>query len=157
MIQKSTIVSYWAAFKTDTGTSHDDYDVVEMGDSPKMARELADLIIRGVKRATASLARDYSLEGNLPKQGDYVIVVDASGPRCIWMTTEVNVKPMIDVDEAFAWDEGEGEQTQGWWLAVHRDFFTRQAAREGFAMHDQMSTVFERFKVVWPPEVADRD
>jgi hypothetical protein len=58
---------------------------------------------------------------------------------------------------SFSYDEGEGKGTRNCWLAVHRDFFTRQAAREGFAMHDQMSTVFERFKVVWPPEVADRD
>jgi hypothetical protein len=25
----------------------------------------------------------------------------------------------------------------------------------GFQMHDEIETVFERFTVVWPPEIAD--
>jgi hypothetical protein len=37
---------------------HDNYIVGSFGDSPKMATELADLAVAGIKRATASLARD---------------------------------------------------------------------------------------------------
>jgi len=29
-------------------------------------------------------------------------------PRFIWPTTEVTIKPLSEVDEAFAWDEGKG-------------------------------------------------
>ena len=93
----------------------------------------------------------------LPQLGDYVIVVDgAYKPRCIWQTTEVTIKPLIEVDEAFAWDEGESDRTCTSWLNGHRRYFARQASRESFAIDDQIPTVFERFKVVWPIDAADR-
>jgi hypothetical protein len=40
-------------------------------------------------------------------------------------------------------------------LSAHRRFFGRQAAAQGFRMHDEIETMFERFEVVWPPEIAD--
>ena len=46
-------------------------------------------------------------------------------------------------------------RSRAWWLEAHRDFFTRQAAAEDFDMHDEIETVFERFAVIWPPELAD--
>jgi uncharacterized protein YhfF len=47
-----------------------------------MAAELVDLVIAGIKRATASLARGYG-EGRepVPKRGDFVIVLDGEGIR----------------------------------------------------------------------------
>lgn len=123
-----------------------------------MAGELADLVLVGTKRATASLARDYA-DGHepLPKVGDYVVVVDGEGtPCCIWRTVQIVVKPLAAVDEGFAWDEGEGNRTRQWWLDAHREYFRRQAAREGFTMHDGIETVFERFEIVWRPSAADR-
>ena len=63
--------------------------------------------------------------------------------------------PLNSVDEKFAWDEGEGERTRDWWLNAHRRFFGRRAAARGFPMHDEIETVFERFEIVWPPEIAD--
>jgi hypothetical protein len=42
-----------------------------------------------------------------------------------------------------------------WWLSAHRRFFGRQAAAQGFRMHDEIETIFERFEIVWPPEIAD--
>jgi uncharacterized protein YhfF len=127
-----------------------------MGDSPELADDLLDLMLKGRKRATASLARDYEGEEPLPKVGDHVVVVDGAGaPRCIWRTTEVTIKPLDEVDDAFAWNEGEGDRSRAFWLDAHRRFFARQAAHEGFTMHDRMATVFERFTLVWPPEAAD--
>ena len=41
------------------------------------------------------------------------------------------IKPLPQVDEAFAWDEGEGDRTREWWLDAHRRYFARQAMREG--------------------------
>ena len=77
-------------------------------------------------------------------------------PRFICRTTEVTIKPLSEVDEAFAWDEGEGNRTRDWWLDAHRRYFARQATREGFEMDDEILAVFERFEVVWPLDVADR-
>jgi uncharacterized protein YhfF len=143
---------FWAAYKAAVRLNHDRYTVVQMGDSPEMALELTELMLAGTKRATASLVRDFERTGEaLPQPGDYVIVVDgACNPRCIWQTTEVTIKPLIEVDDAFAWDEGEGDRTRASWLNGHRRYFARQASREGFAIDDQIPTVFERFKLAFP-------
>jgi uncharacterized protein YhfF len=136
---------------------HDNYVVGSFGDSPEMATKLADLAMAGIKKATASLARDYD-DGRdpMPKHGDFIMMLDGEGrTRFIWRTTEVTIKPLIEVDEAFAWDEGEGDRTRDWWLDAHRRYFARQATREGFEMDDEILAVFERFDVVWPLDVAD--
>ena len=40
------------------------------------------------------------------------------------LATQVTIKPLSQVDEAFAWDEGEGDdRTRDWWLAAHRPLF----------------------------------
>ena len=149
--------SFFRAFKADAGVDADDYAVCAFGDSAAMADELLELVLVGIKRATASLARDYG-EGRepLPAVGDHVVVVDGRNkPRVVWRTTDIDVKPLSAVDDAFAHDEGEGDRTRGWWLKAHRDDFTRQAKREGFRMHDDIETVFERFTIVWPRLYAD--
>ena len=156
MQRTSQTDAYWAAYRDAAGLAHDHHVVTSMGDGPEMATELIDLMLAGTKRATASLARDYEGEEPLPKVGDFVVVVDGSGtPRCIWRTTEITVKPLIEVDDAFAWDEGEGDRSRAFWLDVHRTFFAGEAARGGFTMHDRIETVFERFALVWPAEAAD--
>jgi hypothetical protein len=71
-------------------------------------------IVAGIKRATASLARNYG-EGreSIPRPGDFVMMLDGEGrPRFIWRTTEVAIKPLSQVDDAFAWDERQGDRTQ---------------------------------------------
>ena len=93
----------------------------------------------------------------MPQPGDFVIMRNGVGrPRYICRTTEVTIKPLSEVDEASAWDEGERNRTRDWWLDAHRRYFARQATREGFEMDDEILAVFERFEVVWPLDVADR-
>jgi uncharacterized protein YhfF len=149
--------AFWSDFVRHAGPQPADYQVVAFGDSADMATELAALVVAGRKRATASLLRDFA-DGRspLPRVGDLVVVVDGAGvPRCIWRTTEIEIKPLAAVDSGFAWDEGEGDRTRDWWLAAHRRYFAREASRGGFEMHDAIETVFERFTVVWPLAVAD--
>ncbi len=79
------------------------------------------------------------------------MVVDGKGePLCIFQTTEVRIGPLNSVDDAFAWDEGEGDRSRAWWLDAHTEFFMRQAECEGFVFTEVIETVFERFKLVWP-------
>ncbi len=151
------VLAFWRAYREAAGLDHDDYDVVAFGDGPAMADELAALVLRGPKRATAGLHRDFG-DGKdpLPRAGGHAVFVDGSGaPRGIWRTTEVTVKPLNAVDAAFAWDEGEGDRTLADWVAGHHRFFKRQAAQEGFEFREDLETVFERFRVVWPPDAAD--
>jgi hypothetical protein len=43
----------------------------------------------------------------MPRPGDFVIMLNGVGrPRFICRTTEVPIKPLFQVDQAFAWDEG---------------------------------------------------
>lgn len=145
------------AFRTATGCDADGYDVVAFGDSAALQDELCALVLKGTKRATACLLRDVT-EANepMPREGGHFVVIDGSArPRCVCRTTEVRVKPFAETDAAFAWDEGEGDRSLQDWLKSHGEYFARQAAREGFVMHDEMETILERFTVVWPPEFAD--
>jgi uncharacterized protein YhfF len=148
---------FWRGYRDAAGLHHDLYDVVAFGNGPDMATELAELTVAGIKRATAGLVRQFGPDGEpQPVVGGYVVLVDGAGrPRAVWRTTEVRIGPLNSVDERFAWDEGEGERTREWWLAAHRRFFGRHAAVEGFRMHDEIETTFERFEIVWPPEIAD--
>jgi uncharacterized protein YhfF len=156
-MKTADVRAFWSAYRRAAGLEHDDYDVVAFGDGPEMADALVELVVNGPKRATAGLLRDFAPGGEaLPRLGGHVVAVDGKGrPRCVWKTTEVAIKPLIEADAAFAWDEGEGDRTLSDWLAGHRRFFARQAEREKFHFDDGAPTVFERFRVVWPPECAD--
>ena len=158
MIKTLATADFWRAYRQAAGLAHDNYDVVAFGDSPAMADELAELVVNGPKRATAGLLRDFKEDGEpLPIVGGHVVVIDGRGtPCCIWRTAVVTIKPLIEVDAAFAWDEGEGDRTLADWLDGHRRYFMRQAERQGWQFHDRVETVFERFEIVWPPEVAER-
>ena len=72
--------AFWQAFRRHAGLDHDNYVVGSFGDSPAMAAELAELVIAGIKRATASLARDYG-DGRepMPKPGDFVMMLTQKG------------------------------------------------------------------------------
>ena len=149
---------FWREFCEAAGIQADNYDVVSFGDNPTMATKLCDLVVMGQKRATAGLLRQFGSVGEPPPVvGGYVVLVDGEAkPRAIWRTTELRVGPLASVDQRFAWDEGEGERTREWWLSAHRSFFGKRANVQGFQMHDEIETVFERFEVVWPSEIADR-
>ena len=68
---------------------------------------------------------------------------------------ELRIGPLDSVDEAFAWDEGEDDRTRESWLDGHTRFFQRSLGRIGVEFHDRIEVVFERFRVVWPLELAD--
>ena len=157
-IRSALTDEFWRAYREAAGLQRDNYDVVAFGDNTEMATELAELVVAGIKRATARLVRQFGPDGEPPPVvGGYVVLLDgADRPRAVWRTIEVRIGPLNTVDQRFAWDEGEGERTRDWWLSAHRRFFGRRAAAEGFRMHDEIETMFERFEVVWPPEIADR-
>lgn len=150
MLEKTPeVAAFWQRFRRETGTNREDYVVVSFDDSPELADELLSMALRGIKRATASLAIEYSRE-TLPRVDDLVVVVDGAGqPKCVWQTTDIVIKPLNQVDAAFAWDEGEGDRTVGVWLDNHRAYFSRQCRRNGWTFKDDMPVVFERFEIIY--------
>lgn len=124
-------------------------EVEPFGDTAEMADDLARLVLAGTKRATASPVA----EGVPPNDAHWVLLDGRGEAVAVLRTTEVRLDRLDSVDDAFAWDEGEGDRTRGWWLAAHRGFFRRR--HPDVTDLDAMPTVFERFSVVWPPDVAD--
>jgi uncharacterized protein YhfF len=142
---------FWADFCAQTGVAIDhDHDAFAFGDTPAMADELGELVLHGPKRATAGLLADYEGEP-LPEVSAFSIVLGGDDrPLCVIRTTEVQIQPYRNVDEAFAWDEGEGDRSLTYWRAEHTAFFTRMCAARGATFTDDMATVCVRFALVWP-------
>jgi uncharacterized protein YhfF len=121
------------------------------GDSRELADELIELVVHGPKRATAAALADFEIEGTEPPQpGQMSIATDGRGhARALLRTTDVTVGPLSSVDDAFAWDEGEGDRTRASWLADHEAFFRRYLPTIGVEFESDMATVFERFELVY--------
>jgi uncharacterized protein YhfF len=151
------VVAFWESFRRARGLPEEDYCVCCFGSGAELADELLALVLKGPKRATAYLLRDVEQGGEkMSVVGGHVVVLDGNDrPRAVWRTRTVDVKPLNQVDNAFAWDEGEGERTRADWLATHVRYFQAQAKSQGFAFDETMLAVFERFTLVWPPGDAD--
>lgn len=134
-----------------------DHTVDRFGDSAELSDELLDLVLHGPKRATADLVAEFVARGEtLPRVGSHWVACDGAGtPRAVLRSTELRVGTIVDADEAFARDEGEDDRTLGSWLREHRRYWERTCAARGARFSDDDEIVFERFRVVWPPEVAD--
>ena len=141
---------FCAASGTDPATRH---DVYAFGDSPELKNELLELVLTGPKRATAGLVVEYEHAGDpIPVVGTLSVVLDGSGaPRVVLRTTDVRVAPLNTVDAAFAYDEGEGDRTLGWWQAAHERYFRRTLPAIGIEFDDGLDCVFERFEIAWVP------
>lgn len=124
------------------------------GDSAAMADELLALVLGGPKRATAGAVVDYvAADESLPRIGGHWIVADGDGTaRAILRIIELRIGALGSVDDAFAWDEGEGDRSRRYWLEAHRAFFRRRCAQLGVPFGDDLEVVFERFALVWPPQ-----
>jgi len=121
-------------------------------DNQRSADELAELALRGVKRATAGALWAYELEGEaLPLVGDHSIVTDYAGrPVCVIRTTGVEVVPFDCVTEEFAATEGEGDGSLAYWREAHWAAFTRELEVAGRRPELDMPVVCERFDVMYP-------
>ena len=134
----------------------DEHPAECFGDSAHLADELLGLVLHGPKRATAGLVADFAAEGEpLPRIGGHWIACDGAGvPRAVLRSHELRIGPVGSVDDAFAYDEGEGDRTRDDWLRGHRGYFTRTCAARGERFTDEHEVVFERFAVAWPPDSA---
>lgn len=146
---------FWNAFANSIGgvDAARFYEVCIFGDSEDLANELAELVLRGTKRATAGSVWSCEGEGRrLPIPGDLSIVTNWSGsPLCIIETEAVEVVPFSKVSSEFAATEGEGDGSLSFWREAHRQYFTRECARAGRQFSEDMLVACERFKVVYQP------
>lgn len=149
---RTAIDRFWAEFCEAKGLSLPCPQADQFGDTPEMADELLKLVLSKQKQATCELKHWFDSRGEaLPKTGDYWIILDGEqNPRTVIQTTQVDLYKVCDVDDKFAWEEGEGDRSLAYWKHEHDLYFTRQAARDGFTYSDSMICICERFKQVWP-------
>jgi uncharacterized protein YhfF len=126
-------------------------DAFSFGDFPALADELGLLVKAGRKRATASLAVEFtSVDVALPAAGDISIVQLGDGqPVAIIELVEVRHLPFNAVDAAFAADEGEGDGSLASWQAAHREYFGRVSARAGLRFDEATTVICQRFRLVF--------
>ena len=134
-----------------------EYTAEFFGDSVELADELLALVTYGPKRATAALVVEFAEEGELlPRVGSHWIACDGRGkPAVVIRSTELRIGTFDSVDAAFAYDEGEDDRSLESWRREHWRYWERTRAAVGREFTPEHEVVFERFSVVWPPELAD--
>jgi len=149
------LTAFWNDFAKSIGGVDDArfYEAFFFGDSEELANDLAELVLRGTKRATAGSVWSFEAEAKpLPKPGDLSIVTSWSGvPLCVIETLAVEVLPFGAVGAEFAATEGEGDGSLAFWQEAHRQYFTRECAQAGRSFTESMLVACERFKVVYRP------
>ncbi len=147
------VEKFWQKSCASSGTKPETpYQIWYFGNSSAMARELAELVIEGKKRATASLVEFNKLHPELaPSDDGCSVVTDFEGnPMCVIQTTEIRHIPFTEVGAAFAFDEGEGDRSLEYWRDVHRRYFTKEAAENGLEFNENSLVCCERFKLLFP-------
>lgn len=148
-----SIDDYWEQFCEDFPEAEgQEFQCWHFGRDARLASELAELVLQGKKTATSSLTWEYDeMPEQRPSVGVFSVVTDLEGdPKCIVRTTDVKVLPFNEVDAAFAFDEGEGDQSLDHWRGVHWEYFSRQCLEGGRAPSETMPVICERFELVYP-------
>ena len=139
----------WQAYKKINPKIGDDIDAWAFGD---LADELADLVLRGEKTATASVYELYKFENEpLPQVGTFDIILNSRNRAvCIIEITKVSVLPFNEVSADHAFKEGEGDKSLAYWQQVHEPFFTECLAEAGLEFSQETGVVLEEFRKVYP-------
>lgn len=108
--------------------------------------KLVELVLKGEKRATTSLYKEYILEGEeLPKVGERsIILFDDGREACLIENVEVMVTEFKNITEELAFIEGEGDKTLDYYRREHIRIF--KGIDSDF--NDLSKVVFEIFKVI---------
>ncbi|MEY8769524.1 ASCH domain-containing protein [Erwinia sp. ACCC 02193] len=119
-------------------------DAWQMGDSPELASQLADLIKKGIKTASCGSLTSCQQEEPAPKIGSYNIILDGQNvPVCVTRLVSMRLGRFCDVTETFARKEGEGDLSLEYWQKEHQRFFTREGH-----FSDDMELIAEEFEVI---------
>ncbi|ANW84746.1 hypothetical protein SanJ4206_0495 [Streptococcus anginosus] len=139
----------WQAYKKINPEIGDEINAWAFG---TLADQLADLVLRGEKTATASAYELYKLENKpVPQVGTLDVILDGQGQAvCIIKVTKVTVVPFNQVFAEHAFKEGEGDKSLAYWRQVHEELFTEWMAEAGLAFSEETGVVLEEFCKVYP-------
>jgi uncharacterized protein YhfF len=153
MNKSDSIEKFWREFCAENPEINPDesYEVWFFHHSRESSKELAQLVLSGKKKATASLMENESDSGDGGIVGGYSIVTDFDGnPQCVIQTTEVRFLPFNEVDAEFAFDEGEGDRTLAYWREAHRKFFIECCRELDMEFDESMLICCKRFELLFP-------
>ncbi|APS40253.1 MULTISPECIES: ASCH domain-containing protein [Salegentibacter] len=121
-------------------------------DNEKDANECAELVVNGIKRATAtSLWWFKKINKPLPRAGDQQIVTDWNGnAKAIIETLKIEQVPFNKITEEFAATEGEGDKSLKYWKKVHKAYYEREMISYPEKFSEEMIIVCEYFKTIYP-------
>jgi len=160
MINKaeSVLETFWAEFlKLHPDNHHKQLpEAFYFCDNEKDANECADLVIKNIKRATATSLWWFKKYAHpLPEVGDQAIVTDWHGnPKAIIETVKVTPTPFNEVTPELAAIEGEGDKSLEYWRKVHRAYYTREMEPYGVEFDENMPIIFEQFRTIFVAENA---
>jgi len=120
-------------------------------DNKKDADACAELVVNGIKKATATSLWWY-LKNNapLPKIGDQYIVTNWNGDaKAIIETTKIEQVPYNKITPEFAKIEGEGDTSLAYWKKVHKAYYTREMEPFHDKFEENMILVCEHFKTIY--------
>lgn len=152
--QNPAVETYWDEFletrRSESKDLPDRYEAWGFGNTPEMADQLGELVVRGVKTATASLVWSFEAEDEpITQVGDYSVILDGKGgPICIIQAVQIDIVPYNEVGEEQAYLEGEGDRSLRYWREVHWRFFSEECAKIDRLPDEKMLVVCERFKLV---------
>lgn len=139
----------WQAYRKINPAIGDKIDAWAFG---AFADQLADLVLRGEKTATASAYELYKIENEpLPQAGSFDVILDSQDRAvCIVEITKVSVLPFNEVSADHAFKEGEGDKSLGYWRQIHKELFTAWLAEAGLEFSQESGVVLEEFHKVYP-------
>lgn len=113
----------------------------------------ADLVLRGIKSATAPSLWGLEARGEpLPRPGELHVVTTWAGEAvCVIRTTRVEIVPFDQVTAEHAAAEGEGDRSLDYWRRVHWPYYHRELDGTRYSPAEDMPIVCEYFEVVYPP------
>jgi uncharacterized protein YhfF len=113
----------------------------------ELRRKLVEAVLRGVKIATAGLAKDHApyTDEPLPKTGDrWLLLGYDEEPVAVVETTSAKVVAAGQVSLQFARDEGEGFKSVADWREAHERFWSEHEVTDSTLILCEYFRVVER-------------
>ncbi|MDQ3006304.1 MAG: ASCH domain-containing protein [Chloroflexota bacterium] len=128
------------------------YEITDFGNTKELADSIGALVRSGIKTTTSMLLWELEKgDEKYPFVGEIDVVTDGKGePLCIIEFTEIEVRPFNAIDEAFAYDYGEGDRTLAWWRAAMRDYYVGECHSLKREPSESMPLVCMRFRLLYP-------
>jgi len=145
------IKEYWKSFCKEKNIPLDTkYEAWSFGNTKEMADELVDLVNKGIKTATTGAYDLYEEDEEIPKVGEYNIILNGSDePICITVTRGVYILEYNVISSNHAFLEGEGDRSYEYWKRVHDEFFKEEFKNVGKEFYEQAPMVCEVFEKVY--------